>query len=91
VVSPSAVPLLALTVAILVAVSAGLAIAADIYKEREITTHRRLYIPRQGTPCDSSLPRTNCSPDYVGSETGLAKPNYYGTRVPDDGVPMPRW
>jgi hypothetical protein len=89
--SRSTMPLLALAVVILVASSAGPAIASDIYKDREITTQRRLYIPRQGTPCGATFTRTNCSPDYVGSEMGLAKPSYYGTRVPDDGVPMPRW
>jgi hypothetical protein len=68
------------------------ALADAIYKERRVGAER-MIIERSGSAyCGSNLPRrTNCSPDYVGSEMGLSKPSYYGTRAPDDGLPVRRW
>ena len=67
-------------------------VADGIYKDREAAAERTI-IERSGVAyCGGKLPRrTNCSPDYVGSEMGLAKPSYYGTRVPDDGLLLRRW
>jgi hypothetical protein len=68
------------------------ALADGIYKDREVVVERSV-VERSGIVyCGGKLARrTNCSPDYVGSEMGLSKPSYYGTRVPDDGLPVRRW
>jgi hypothetical protein len=67
------------------------ALADGIYKDRRAGAER-MIIERSGSVyCGANLPRrTNCSPDYVGSEMGLSKPSYYGTRSPDDGLPVRR-
>ena len=67
------------------------ALADGIYKDSEVVTER-IIVERGVGYCGGRLPRrTNCSPDYVGSEMGLSKPSYYGTRLPDDGLPVRRW
>ncbi len=72
------------------------ALADGIYKDRgvrqEVRVEKRAYFMRSGRSCDRALlTRTTCSVDYVGSDLGLSKPSYYGTRIPDDGVPMGQW
>jgi hypothetical protein len=68
------------------------AFADGVYKDREGIAVRPVIESSGIASCGGKLlRRTNCSPDYVGSEMGLAKPSYYGTRVPDDGLPVRRW
>jgi hypothetical protein len=77
---------------LLVVASACAARADGIAKDRErAIVDERVEFARPIDPCGRPFTRTNCTPDYVGSEMGLAKPSYYGTRIPHDGLPVPRW
>jgi hypothetical protein len=65
------------------------ALSDGIYKDREIAAARGIVIESSGAArCGLSLARrTTCSADYVGSEMGLGKPSYYGTRIPAPATP----
>ena len=78
--------------ALLIGLLGSPAFADGVYKDREVVAER-VIVERSGPGhCGGKLlRRTNCSPDYVGSEMGLAKPSYYGTRVPDEGLHLRRW
>jgi hypothetical protein len=80
-------------IALIAALLAPSATRADgVYKDRErLVVEERVHVARPVRSCGVPFTRTNCSPDYVGSEMGLSKPSYYGTRVPDDGLSLPRW
>ncbi|HKG76988.1 MAG TPA: hypothetical protein VKA90_05710 [Beijerinckiaceae bacterium] len=80
-------------ISLLPALLASPALADGIYKDREILIERTITESGAIASCGGGrlFRRTNCSPDYVGSEAGLSKPSYYGTRVPDDGLPTRRW
>jgi hypothetical protein len=72
-------------ISLLPALLASPALADGIYKDREILIERTITESGAIASCGGGrlFRGTNCSPDYVGSEAGLSKPSYYGTRVPD--------
>jgi hypothetical protein len=80
----------AFVVPVLVALAASTAMAAEpVFKDREaLALERHACTLETRLGCAAGVPsrRTDRSPDYVGSEMGLAKPSYYGTRRPDDGA-----
>ena len=81
-----------LTSSLLLCLLGSPALADGVYKDREAIIERRILERSDIAVCGGRLRRrTNCSPDYVGSEMDLSKPSYYGARVPDEGLPLRRW